>query len=218
MNMVPTIKLHLFFARDNSRAVILRQGPSKRYRMILWDRQTNRFEDGQWLDHKVYVERCNLSPDGKHFIYFALDGRWRSEGKGSYSAISRPPYFTALALFPQGHTWGGGGSFIDNAHYIVAGEGDIIGRASGLKRIREYDDRLRQSEKAEQTTPSDRFENDLYHTEQGRLYLRKAQELTLIRDFTDMAFTPIRAPYDWREADHPIPSQSPRQLCDGDRS
>jgi hypothetical protein len=210
MNMAPTIKLHLFFARDNSRAVILRQGPSKRYRMILWNRETNHFEDGQWLDHKVYVERCDLSPDGTHFIYFALDGHWKSEAKGSYTAISQPPYFTALALFPQGHTWGGGGVFIDDTHYIASGNTDIIGRAPDLKRVLECDDTPEPPEKAGQTAPSGRYESANYHTEQGRLYLREAQELSLIRDFTEMAFTPIRAPYDWREVDQPSEAQAPR--------
>ena len=109
MNTEPVIRLHLFFARNCDRAVILRQGPSKVFRMILWDRRNDVFEDGQWLKHKVYVERCDLSPDGKHFIYFALDGRWGTMAKGSYTAISKPPFFTALALFPEGDTWGGGG-------------------------------------------------------------------------------------------------------------
>ncbi len=129
------IRLHLFFARDNDRAVILRQGPSKQFRMILWHRDTDTFEDGQWVKQKVYVERCDLSPDGAHFIYFMLDGRWDNPGKGSYTAISQPPYWTALALFPIGHTWGGGGAFIDARHYHADGDADIIGRASEVKRV-----------------------------------------------------------------------------------
>ncbi|MEL7116668.1 MAG: hypothetical protein AAGP08_13980, partial [Pseudomonadota bacterium] len=96
MSTPPQIKLFLVFARESERTVILRQGPSKTYRMILWDRKTDRFEDGQWLKSKVYPERCALSPDGQHFIYFALDGRWDERTGGSYTAISRPPYFTAL--------------------------------------------------------------------------------------------------------------------------
>jgi len=96
MSTPPVIRLHLFFARDNDRAVILRQGPSDVFRLILWHRDSDRFEDGQWLKHKVYTDRCDLSPDGRHFLYFALDGKWGSAARGSYTAISRPPFFTAL--------------------------------------------------------------------------------------------------------------------------
>ena len=138
----PVIRLHLFFARDNDRAVILRQGPSRTFRMILWYRDGDIFEDGQWLKHKVYAERCDLSPDGRHFIFFALNGDWGGRAQGAYTAISRPPWFTALALFPQGDTWAGGGVFLDNSLYVADGGHDIVGRDEGLVRLfqREPDD------------------------------------------------------------------------------
>ncbi|QGX97234.1 hypothetical protein EI983_02660 [Roseovarius faecimaris] len=216
MNTEPYCRLHLFFATENSQAVILRQGPSKTFRMILWDRDTDRFEDGQWLKHKVYAERCDISPDGRHFIYFALDGRWGSEAKGSYTAISRPPYFTALALFPQGDTWGGGGVFIDTTRYVADGDKDIIGQATGLSRLSRVEPsaecpsglrtpkgacvRLSKAKalRAHQTTPGQHPDLSKYDTKGGKLWRRRGQELTLIRDFTDMAFEPITAPYDTR--------------------
>ncbi len=226
----PIIRLHLFFATENDRAVILRQGPSKQFRMILWHRDSDTFEDGQWIRQKIYVERCGLSPDGQHFLYFTLDGRWRSEARGSYSALSRPPYWTALSLFPEGDTWAGGGVFIDNRHYFAYGGPDIIGRDEGLSRVTfgEPDKgcttgiRLLSGRRA----PLDRAATkrllaeplpkepwllcewlaaptghllDRYDTLGGKLYRRDGQELELIRDFTDMEFEPIRAPYDWRD-------------------
>ena len=45
--------------------------------------------------------------------------------------------------------------------------------------------------------PSDA--HDRYDTQGGCLYRRDGMELELIRDFTDMEFEPIRAPYDWRD-------------------
>ena len=245
MKTDPLIRLHLFFATETDRALILRQGPSRQFRMILWHRATDRFEDGQWIRSKIYVERCSLSPDGRHFIYFALDGRWSAETRGSFTALSRPPFWTALSLFPEGDTWGGGGVFLDNIHYWASGDADIIGRDKGLSRIR-----LAEPDKGCTTgirlmsgarAPLDRtvtrrlladppprdaralFERmpappgdtlDRYDTKGGCLYRRRGMELELIRDFTDMAFEPIRAPYDWREGDedpvlwHPL---------DGDR-
>ncbi len=214
----PVIRLHLFFATQNDRAVILRQGPSKVFRLILWHRDTDVFEDGQWLKHKIYVERCDLSPDGRHFIYFALNGDWGGETKGSYTALSRPPYFTALSLFPEGDTWGGGGRFLSNRHYVASGGHDILGRDDGLDRLFHVEQnnkgltelaridgrrvglsdawqaRLDSAEPESVTHACDR-----YDSQGGILYRRNRDEMTLIRDFTDMSFEPIRAPYDWRD-------------------
>jgi|GEM_PF-753151 len=226
----PVVRLHLFFARDNDRAVILRQGPTRLWRMILWDRSDDSFEDGQWIKQKVYVDRCDLSPDGRHFIYFLLDGRWSSDARGSFTAVSQPPYWTALALFPEGDTWGGGGAFLDNVHYWTSGDGDIIGRATDVKRVtfgapekgcttgirlmsggRAPLDRAATRRLLEEPRPDDpwsMFERmrvptgkamDRYDTQEGKLYRRNGMDLELIRDFTDMAFEPIRAPYDWRD-------------------
>lgn len=229
MNTEPVIRLHLFFATENDRAVILRQGPSKQFRMILWHRDTDTFEDGQWLKHKVYVERCSLSPDGQHFLYFVLDGKWDSDTMGSYTVLSRPPYWTALALFPEGDTWAGGGVFLDNRHYFAFGGPDILGKDDGLSRVtlgepdkgcttgirlvngqRAPLDRAATRRLLEEPRPKEFHELfhrmavpgtdalDRFDTMGGRLYRRNGQDLELIRDFTDMEFEAIRAPYDTR--------------------
>lgn len=231
MSNAPVIRLHLFFARDTDRAVILRQGPSKTFRMIAWHRDTDRFEDGQWLKHKVYAERCALSPDGRHFIYFALDGRWSDPAEGAYTAITRPPYFTALALFPQGDTRGGGGMFLDNSLFIADGGKDIIGRADGLVRLTRSDacpSGLRmpngkcarigkaKAERAQSREVPAHPDLTRYDTLGGRLYRRTGLELELIRDFTDMSFAPMRAPYDWRSEDDTFDPEAPWHPLDGD--
>ncbi len=38
MTQTPVVRLHLYFARNVPLAVIVRQGPTRQYRMILWDR------------------------------------------------------------------------------------------------------------------------------------------------------------------------------------
>lgn len=217
--MKPVVRLHLFFATENDRAVILRQGPGKQYRMILWHRDTDTFEDGQWLKHKIYVERCDLSPDGRHFIFFTLDGRWWADTEGAYTVISRPPYFTAVALFPEGSTWGGGGRFIDNHYYVATGGADLIGRDDGLFRVLRREPtaqcpsglfkadgscaKLGRAKAAlavsRDAPPSRTADLDRYDTQGGRLYRRRGGDMELIRDFTEMKFEHIRAPYDWRE-------------------
>ena len=230
MTQASVVRLHLFFARDNDRAVIVRQGPTRQFRMILWHRNSDTFEDGQWVKRKVYIERCDLSPDGKHFLYFMLDGKWDSAGGGSYTAIAQPPYWTALSLFPGGNTWSGGGAFLDAQHYIADGGSDIIGRAEGITRVYQGEtakgcttglrlatggraplDRDATRRLLDEPQPKEPWALrqrmlvptgqalDEYDTQGGKLYRRRGMELELIRDFTDMSFEPIRAPYDWRD-------------------
>ena len=240
MNTAPHIRLHLYFATENDRALILRQGPSRQFRMILWHRDSDTFEDGQWIKNKVYTERCSLSPDGRHFLYFLMDGRWSADTRGTFTALSRPPYWTALALFPQGDTWAGGGTFIDKTHYFAHGGPDIIGRDEGLSRVeigardkgcttgirlmsggRAPLERSATRRLLAEPAPGDLQElyarmavpegdaRDRYDTQGGKLFRRNGLDLELIRDFTEMEFEPIRAPYDWRDDDvetrwHPL--------------
>ncbi|WP_428544304.1 hypothetical protein [Profundibacter sp.] len=106
--------------------------------------------------------------------------------------------------------------FVGNDLYIVntyPDTKDIIGRAKGLTRAFQIEPtrqvatgivladgsraplsrelRLRILEGDDWHSPLDR-----YDTQGGALYRRKGMELSLIRDFTDMSFEPIRAPYD----------------------
>ena len=102
-------------------AVVIRRGPSRHTAFIGWDRKTDEFKMGQWLGGRIYERRCDLSPDGRHLIYFAMSGRWNSEVKGSWTAISRAPYLKALALFPKGDCWNGGGLFLSSQDYWLNG-------------------------------------------------------------------------------------------------
>jgi hypothetical protein len=139
-----------------------------------------------------------------------LDGKWSSETEGAYTVLSRPPYFTALALFPEGSTWGGGGRFLDNEHYVASGGSDILGKDDGLVRVLQRkptdqcpdglflaDGRCARVRASGQADGTGRKPMDLYDTLGGRLYARATSgQLVLIRDFTKMKFQPIRAPYD----------------------
>jgi hypothetical protein len=102
------VRLWVHLARASRRAIVLRRGPSKRVRLVAWDRRTDRFERGQWLVGRVYAHRCDLSPSGKLFVYFAATYKPPFH---TWTAVSKPPYFSALALWPKGDAWGGGGLF-----------------------------------------------------------------------------------------------------------
>jgi hypothetical protein len=103
-----TARLGVLVARARRVGVILRRGPSGHVRLIRWNLARDTFQPGQWLKARVYDLRCDLSPDGELLCYFAAVHR---APYPTYTAISRPPYFTALALWSKGDCWGGGGLF-----------------------------------------------------------------------------------------------------------
>ena len=112
---MPPPRLHVLLAREAPVAVILKRGPTQWAQMILWDTKRDIFTPGQWFKGRVYENKCDLSPDGKLLIYFVLKGNSVQPDYGyTWTAISKPPYFTALALWKEHGTWGGGGHFIDN--------------------------------------------------------------------------------------------------------
>lgn len=228
MTAKPTLRLHLFHARDSTKTVILRQGPSKTYRMILWDRDGDKFQDGQWLKHKLYAERCDISPDGRHFLYFMLDGQWSAPTLGSYSVICKPPHFTALRLYPQGDTYGGGGHFLDATRFYIhsaASTADLIGGGANLERVFHSNPtrpNLSGLTDAEgQTLRLDSATKDWlaagrpgpavddYETDGPCLYRRKKDTRHLIRDFSVMAFEPVIAPHAPPSAWHPADGDRP---------
>jgi hypothetical protein len=111
----PPCRLQVVLARRAPMGVIFRRGPSKWVQIIKWDTRQDTFEAGQWFHGHIYVERCDLSPNGSFLIYFAskFNRKTISDKEYTYAwtAISRPPLLTALALWPKGDCWHGGGLF-----------------------------------------------------------------------------------------------------------
>ena len=114
--MKPHARLYVLLARQASRGVVIRRGPSKQVLLIGWNLDDDTFEPGQWFKGRIYERRCDLSPDGELLVYFAADFR---RTIGSWTAVSRAPFFTALALWPKGDCWGGGGQFASNARLML---------------------------------------------------------------------------------------------------
>src|SRR5579863_1563811 len=114
-------RLFCILARDARTAVIFRRGPSRWVQLIKWDTRKDQFEHGQWFHGRVYERRCDLSPKGDKLIYFAAKYRKTLENEHeSWTAISRPPWFTALALWPhQMGAWHGGGLFDDEKRVLL---------------------------------------------------------------------------------------------------
>lgn len=102
------VRLYSILAREAPLAVVFRRGPSKRVLLVMWRTDTDQFYEGQWLKGRIYERRCDLSPSGKRLIYFAANYK---KPYFSWTAVSRPPFLSALALWPKGDGWGGGGHF-----------------------------------------------------------------------------------------------------------
>jgi hypothetical protein len=118
MKKVPA-RIHVILARKARVAIIIRRGPTRSVCTVAWDLKTDTFKLGQWLRGRIYERRCDLSPDGKHFIYFTLNGKWDSETGGSQTVISKVPYLKAIGLWANGSGWNGGGLFMsDNTFWL----------------------------------------------------------------------------------------------------
>ena len=111
-----TTRLFVILAREARTAAVLRRGPTRQVLLLRWNLADDTFDAGQWFNGRVYERRCDLSPNGERFIYFAANHR---PPLGTWTAVSRLPYFTALALWPKGDAWGGGGLFRTDDEILV---------------------------------------------------------------------------------------------------
>ena len=64
-------RLHAILAREADKAVVFRRGPSSKTANLEWDLKADKFKLGQWFYGSFYPYRCDISPDGRHLVYFA---------------------------------------------------------------------------------------------------------------------------------------------------
>jgi hypothetical protein len=117
-------RLFVYLAREAPLGVVLRRGPSAWAQLSVWHTDTDTFTHGQWFKGRVYERRCDLSPDGSVFVYFARKTEGRTvanQRRDSWMALSRPPWFTALALWFVGGTYCTGGFFFDRRSLWLGG-------------------------------------------------------------------------------------------------
>ncbi|BAU89800.1 hypothetical protein MPPM_1195 [Methylorubrum populi] len=122
MSLPPTkCTLYPVFAAASPHAVIYRRGPSNHTCLIAWDRSDDSFEIGHWFKGTVKPAWSGLSPDGEWLVSFV--GKYRGPF-ATWTVLSRPPFLTAVALWPKGDTWAGGGFFLaDGTLVLTHGEG-----------------------------------------------------------------------------------------------
>jgi len=109
-------RLFIAYSDDPTRTIVIRRGPAKHVAVFNWNRKTDEFTLGQWLKGRIYEHRLDISPDGLHWIYLALQGGCRT-----HSVIAKTPYLKARDFHPWLGTWGGGGKFLSNDTYVLAG-------------------------------------------------------------------------------------------------
>lgn len=84
---------------------VLRRGPTAWYHVGRWDVERGTYEPGSWLRGTLYPQRCDLSPDGRWLAYLALKPGATWDVGGTFIAISRLPWLTALAAWQTCGTW-----------------------------------------------------------------------------------------------------------------
>jgi hypothetical protein len=93
---------------------IIRRGPSSWMHVSRWDLDGPSYDPGSWLRATIYPQRCDISPDGRWLVYFALKPSAEWELGPAYIAISRLPWLTALAAWGIGSTWTRGMQFLED--------------------------------------------------------------------------------------------------------
>lgn len=118
----PPCRLYAILARRAPVGVIFRRGPSERVQIIHWDMVTDTFTPGQWFHGRIYERRSDISPNGRLLVYAARKENARTHEDKEYTsywtAISKPPYLTALALWPC-RSAVGGGLFLSDAKVVL---------------------------------------------------------------------------------------------------
>jgi hypothetical protein len=114
----PPPRLHFLFAAASPKAVILRRGPNAWTRLLLWNTEDDSVVPGAWFRGFLRPEQASLSPDGSLFAYTASKYNGVSEVGDTWVAISRPPWLSALALWPKDDCYGGT-AFVDNRTLII---------------------------------------------------------------------------------------------------
>jgi hypothetical protein len=197
-------RLFVIPARDAAVAVILRRGPARWYHVIKWETDRDVFTQGAWIKARIYENKCDVSPDGRLLLYFVHQGsRAGTEFTDSWTAISRVPWLNALAVWPQGTTYGGGGRFVDNRRVALRGVGHEPLRLysdyslRGIEIVNESAELHQASgEIADVDWCGKDHKGATIYSLGGQLFRRGRKSDQLLADFTDVKPDPQPAP-DW---------------------
>jgi hypothetical protein len=89
--------------------------------LATWNLDTDEIVLGQWFSGRIYDEHADLSPSGTYLVYHAAKYKRPLD---RWTAISKPPYWTALVVYPT-VACGGGIFFDENRVGINHGFGSL---------------------------------------------------------------------------------------------
>ncbi|TKD03393.1 hypothetical protein [Polyangium fumosum] len=98
-------RLYVLRAAASSRAVVFVKHRQKRWSLHLWDLDTQRVELGAVFSRTLYPRRCDLSPDGRYLLYFAMKAPGSPNWPSQFSGLSRAPWLACLLAWRESGTW-----------------------------------------------------------------------------------------------------------------
>jgi hypothetical protein len=108
-------RLYVLRASAAPRAVVFVKHRPKRWSLHLWDLHTRRVEPGARFSGTLYPRRCDLSPDGRHLLYFAMKAPFPRDWPSQFSGLSRAPWLYCLLAWREAGTWTRGMHFTSRA-------------------------------------------------------------------------------------------------------
>jgi hypothetical protein len=103
-------RLFLLLAKNSPVAIVIARVRAKLFHVVKWQYVENVIEHGSWFKGSLYPDSSDISFDGRHMVYFALNPK---SGAFSWTAVCEPPFLKALAFWEHESTWYGGGFFPD---------------------------------------------------------------------------------------------------------
>jgi len=128
----PACRLFVVMAREARIAAIFCHSAKNLTRLIRWDLETDVLAPGQWFKGTVFDRFADLSPKGDYLIYYAAKPAVELTPP-AWTAVSRPPYFTALAMWPQARMDAGGGLFDADREIRLNHRADEMSLAKGFR-------------------------------------------------------------------------------------
>ncbi len=105
-------RIYLLPALAAPYVVVIRRKPSKCYHIMLWNTQTDEIKYGAWFWGKIYAERSDLSPDGRHLVFFAYGNNGSIK-----TSVCAPPMLKSIFMTQEVDAHLGGG-FWQNDQYL----------------------------------------------------------------------------------------------------
>ena len=122
METIP--KIRGYIAEQKNKIVFLYRRSNKVTYLALLDYQGKKesIQIGSRFYGRIYPNRCDISPDGRYFLYFAMGKSQQQYNQKLYcwTGICNPPDIKAELLFAHNDTWGGGGRFLDEKTIFIS--------------------------------------------------------------------------------------------------